>query len=263
MSQYSLRSTVTNSTGNMSTNEDDVFEVQAEQAITPKMLLEEIKKLQIAMENSKNEIIQRLQKENLVLKKSVSNLKNELEDQNDLMHEMERDIVELQQYVRRNNIEIVGIPESVQQEDLEEKVIELASELSITLTKNDIEACHRLAKKPRDNDKNSSQPRRTIVRFVNRKHSESFLKRKKNLKNLNLSRINLNRHRIFINNNLCNYNRMIWGCAKRLFDKNLISRFWTYNGIITIKVSDDDVPNKIGHISDLEELFPEEDFSTH
>jgi len=47
---------------------------------------------------------------------------------------------------------------------------------------------------------------------------------------------------------------MLWGCAKRLFE--------TYNGIITIKTSDDKSPDRISHISDLEHLFPNEDFYT-
>jgi len=176
---------------------------------------------------------------------------------------MERDIVEMQQYVRRNNIEIVGIPESIRQDELESKVIDLASDLSIQITKDDIEACHRLAKKSNDsNNGRRSEPRRTIVRFVNRKHSEIFLRKKKNLKDRDLTYIGLNQHKIYINNNLCNYNRMLWGCAKRLFDKKLICRFWTYNGIITIKTSDDKSPDRISHISDLEHLFPNEDFYT-
>ena len=64
------------------------------------------------------------------------------------------------QYSRRNNIVIQGIPQSVKSKDLEDKVINVL----------DIEACHRLG-----------DSRKTIVRFVNRKHSFEALKNKKSL----------------------------------------------------------------------------------
>ena len=60
--------------------------------------------LNSSMKASKNEIIAKLQKENSDLKESILNLKDELDDQNNLITDMERDIVEMQQYIRRNNI---------------------------------------------------------------------------------------------------------------------------------------------------------------
>ena len=57
---------------------------------------------------------------------------------------MEKDIIVLQQYIRRNNVEICGIPNSVPDKDLEKKVIEIASTLNVRLSPGDIEACHRL-----------------------------------------------------------------------------------------------------------------------
>ena len=48
------------------------------------------------------------------------------------------------QYSRRNNIVIQGIPQSVKYKDLEDKVINVLDKVNIKVTKNDIEACHRL-----------------------------------------------------------------------------------------------------------------------
>ena len=59
------------------------------------------------------------------------------------------------QYSRRKNLKIHGIPAEVKDDQLEEKVIDIFSQLSISLSKSDIEDCHQLGKS------------NTIVRFVN------------------------------------------------------------------------------------------------
>ena len=70
------------------------------------------------------------------------------------------------QYSRRNNLEIAGIPENINHEKLESTVCNLLDKLNIRVGWNDIEACHRLKNHPKSID-----PAKTIVRFVNRKHT--------------------------------------------------------------------------------------------
>ena len=71
------------------------------------------------------------------------------------------------QYSRRNNIVIQGMPQSIKYKDLEYKVITVLHKVNVKATKSDIEACYRLG-----------DSRKTIVRFVNRKHSFEALKNK-------------------------------------------------------------------------------------
>lgn len=66
----------------------------------------------------------------------------------------------LEQYGRRNNIEISGIPHSVEKSSLREIVVSVFSITGVGLRSNDTEACH-IIEKTRDNSKN------TIVRFNN------------------------------------------------------------------------------------------------
>ena len=146
------------------------------------------------IDSVKEDIFLRIQTENKALKKEISDLKSELEMKSGLIDELrqeldilaesktdddqfvdvERDTAELQQYIRRNNIEIAGIPDSVKQNNLEEKVIEIAKAVNIEISSNDIEACRRL-----NASRYQKGPKRTIVRFVNRKHAETLLKRAK------------------------------------------------------------------------------------
>jgi len=88
----------------------------------------------------KEEIIDRLLKENQDLRSEIKSLKDELSKKGDKLYE--RDVIDLQQYVRRNNIELCGVPDNVADNVLEKKVIEIAKLIGIKVVSNDIEACH-------------------------------------------------------------------------------------------------------------------------
>ena len=67
---------------------------------------------------------------------------------------MENKIIDLEiqnnnvdQYSRRNNVETSGIPQSVNDNQLEEKVVDILKAIDVNITTNEIEACHRLGKK--------------------------------------------------------------------------------------------------------------------
>ena len=260
------------STGNLAADttiveEDGVFdknETSPPQSITLDILTEQLKILRsdIAEDFSKHkdEIISRLQEENNYLKSELEKVKNELKKKGEDLVEVERDVIDLQQYVRRNNIEICGIPETVENKNLEKTVVEIAEVIGVDIKRNDIEACHRLAKR-----KNEAGPKRTIIRFVNRKNCESLLRNKKKLNNdetkNKLRRIGIS-NRLFINSNLSPYNKFLWGKCKHLHDEGMIDRFWVYNGSLHIAEYDGDEGLKIGHVNDLEKLFPNLEFTS-
>ena len=184
-----------------------------------------------------------------MLKEENKLLREELQQTKEKLTLVERDVIQLQQYDRRNNLEIVGIPSDVSQENLEKKVIDLFDVLGETVNSNEIEACHRLKQKPRDKG-----PPRTIIRFVNRKKAECLLRKNKELRNKDLTKINLDSQNLYINCNLRPYNRMLWGKCKELYKQNRITKFWVYNGIINVKTSNE-TRHRINHIDDLDNLL--------
>ena len=77
---------------------------------------------------------------------------------------LEKDVVSnessvnvLEQYGRRNNIVVSGIPGHVSERDLEETVTSVLSDIEVNVSTNDVESCHRIGKP----DRNKS--RKTIV----------------------------------------------------------------------------------------------------
>ena len=243
---------------------DEKNETDPGSAFTPEFLKNELISLRQEISKQllihKDEIIGTLREENLQLRNEISSLKKEIDEKDKLLHEVEKDVIDVQQYIRRNNVEICGIPDEVDDNNLENKVIEIAKIIDVNIDIKDIEACHRLKSRY-----NSKGPKRTIVRFINRKNCDNLHKNKKKLKDNNDVKNKLKSigiaNNVFINNNLCPYNKMLWGKCKRLLDANMISRFWVFNGSIYFAISDDDSGIKIDHLRKLQSHFPNFDFN--
>ena len=154
------------------------------------------------------------------------------------------------QYSRRECVEISGIPKTVTDENLENKVCEILCDIGVVVTGDRIEACHRLK-----ND-------RTIVKFASRKDCINTLKKRQNLKKVDKEKLGLgDDDKIYINESLCpEYRFLFWKC-RLMAGVNKIYSFWTFNGTIKIKLSEEGRILPITHVKDLEKLFPETDFS--
>ena len=134
------------------------------------------------------EDIQLIKSQMVILKqwyRSMEKRVEELEDYYDEIYENveknEQKIHTLQQYSRRENIEIIGIPDNISDNELEPIVLRILNSIGVNITSFDITACHRLKK-----ERNSSK-RNVIVRFVSRKHSLLSLKNRRQLKNSEFS----------------------------------------------------------------------------
>ena len=184
--------------------------------------------------NLKDRIIKNLQYENKCLKTKVTVLENKithLEIQNNV-----------DQYIRRNNVEISGIPQSVSDNQQEEKVVDILKAINVNITSNEIEACHRLMKKKKN----------VIFRVINRKHC---LRNKKKLKSIDKNVIGIPNTNLFISENSTPVNsKFTFNCLK-LKTEGEIEKCYTMNGIVHI--AKNNTLMKIYHLKDLQEPFPE------
>ena len=150
------------------------------------------------------------------------------------------------QYNRRENIEIVGISESIPDNEIEEFVVVMLRRIGVTnLSHYDIVGCHRLY-----NRKSGSA--NVIVRFLNRKHAKEAHMCKKNCSQLSEYK------NLRIVENLCPKIKSIFDQCLELKKANMIRHLWTRNGIIFFKSSDNynEKPKKIMHSNDLDYYFP-------
>ena len=169
--------------------------------------------------NLKDVVIQRLQDDNTRLKERIAVLEKRVED-------AETHSYLLEQYGRRNNVEIEGISDSISDENLESKVIDILAEIDVNVESKDIEACHRIGK---------SSPKRSIVRFVNRKVCKSALKNRKKLRSVDANKLGLPRtSKVFINENLSPYFSKIAFNCRKLKRAGKIMKVYSHEGIIHI-----------------------------
>ena len=127
---------------------------------------------QISLENRK------LTSELIITK----NVNNRLEER---IINLEKNQAKGEQYSRRNNVELSGIPNSICDEDLENTVINISKESRINMDTRDLEGCHRLplSRNSRGHDK------KVIVKFVNQKYAEALLKDKKRISGKNFGHL--------------------------------------------------------------------------
>ena len=207
--------------------------------------------------------INELEKENAALQKRITELESSEENhvkrmdgQYEKLIQMETELWRLDQYGRRNNLEVDGIPENVKQEDLEDTAIKIFAEIGVQIKKRDIEACHRLSKRP-----GRKGPRKTILRFVNRKKISNIYQQKKGLQELDSKKLGLGNSRIYVNSNLNrHFCRLFWN-ARKLLKDGKVNSVWYATECIKIRVAEDSDPLVVTHQSGLDRLFPDFNFN--
>ena len=125
----------------------------------------------------KDTVIKRLQEENERLRVKCQQLENRL-----AFIESSHDALE--QYGRRNNLVISGIPDSVQDSELESTITSILSDIDVNLESRKVEECHRIGKSNNGSEK-------TIIRFVNRKYCKKALLNRKQLERIDLKKPHL------------------------------------------------------------------------
>ena len=126
----------------------------------------------------------------LVIVKNVNvNLENQIVN-------LEKLKAKAEQYNWRNNVEISEISNEIPDDDLENHIIEICKNSNIVINPADIEGCHRL---PLGRN-STTDNKRVIVKFVNRKHSELMLRSKKSI---------ISKSKVYITHSLYPYYRYI------------------------------------------------------
>ena len=153
---------------------------------------------------------------------------------------LERSQYLYEQYGRRESIEISGIPDNIEQKNLEDEVIKVFKEAKVEvhgreLRSDDISACHRIGKRGA-----------TIVRFVNRKFAYQGLYNGKNLKGSKLYENN-----IYINNSFCREFARYGFFIRRLKRDGLVVAVKVSKGVYQIKTDASQEFVEISHISDF------------
>ena len=156
----------------------------------------------------------------------------------------------LEQYGRRSNIGITGISDTVQDNELENKVIGIFDAIGVEANSADFEDCHRVGK-----SKNNSK--KVMARFVNRKVVKNALYKRKQLKTIDKLSIGLQNATIFLNKNLTPENNKTAYHCRKLKPDGTISKTYTSNGTNTLccNILENGKPQKVHHVNNLCVMF--------
>lgn len=195
-----------------------------------------------------NDIAKIMQKLNLVEqnKREIEKLKLE----NQCLHrdftKIQEHVNHLDQYGRRNNLEVHGVDEKPA-ENLGEILGTLANQLNLPFEPNDVEGMHRLPSRK----KTTNRPSPIIVRFVNRQTTAKWLEKKKTGIECRNIISHGSQNMIYINENLSPFNKELYWNA-RVRGKELNYKYvWVKNGSILMRKDDDATALRIGSLDDL------------
>ena len=135
-------------------------------------------------------------------------------------------VVILIQCSSRNNVEVSGILQSVSDNQLEEKVLEILKAIDVSITTNEIEACDRLEKRKKN----------VIIWVIKRKHCLKALQNKKKLKSIDKNITGIPNANLFISENLtpANSNSTLALNCRKLKRDGEIEKCYTIHGIVHI-----------------------------
>ena len=135
---------------------------------------------------------------------------------------LERQCLANAQYSRRECLEVVRLPHQLDDNQLETKVLSIFEKVGCKIDPGFIDDCHRLGM---NND-------RVIIKFTRRKDCKQVLQVKKDLEDSTMDDMDLPRGtKIFVNQSLCPYYRILWSKSKGLHSMGIISSFfyfWRY-----------------------------------
>ena len=220
----------------------------------------EIAELRNLIQEQKTEIdslkksIKKAENQNTALEDDLCAATNKIDDQEEEIAELYQLQDNLEQYTRKQSLEICGIPAGAYV-STEEAVLKIASALDVAMSAEDINICHKLKSKGAGT---------ILVKFQNHKAKSRLYKARTKLKNLRLTdiftgmstatRVAAGTGRIFINENLTSHRKDLLRKANDKRKDGLVISAWSTDGKIFVKTSPEGAPVRIYEKEDLENL---------
>lgn len=220
----------------------------------------EIAELRNLLQEQKTELdslktsIKKAENQNIVLEDELFTARNKINEQEEEIAELYQLQDNLEQYTRKQSLEICGIPAGAYA-STEEAVLKIASALNVTMSAEDINISHKIKSKGAGT---------ILVKFQSHKAKSRLYKARTKLKNLRLTdiftsmstatRVAAGTGRVFINENLTSYRKDLLRKANDKRKDGLIISAWSTDGKIFVKTSPEGAPVRIYAKEDLENL---------
>ncbi|XP_042150253.1 uncharacterized protein LOC121838222 [Ixodes scapularis] len=215
---------------------------QVEVLVGMKQTVMDIEKSVQAMPDNYDEVLRKMKEHDSEIKelrKKVNQLVQERKT--DKTTELKKELNKLEQYGRRNNLEVHGLVET-NNENLLEKLNKIADQIAVPpLTKDSVEAIHRVPTR-------AKKTPMVIVRFVNRNERNAWLQNKQKLKS------EADDGNVHLQENMTASNRQLFYDV-RTEAKHLSYKFiWHKKGCSYVRKQEGAPTIRIEHEGDLEKI---------
>ena len=175
-----------------------------------KLSKDELARLVLDYHGKFNSLLQSLKDDVSEMKSKFNILESELQVSKNVTDNLTKYIKTLEhkchgneQYLRRECLEISGIPSSIEDSTLEDTVLKLFRTVNVFTDPSNVKDCHGFKSK-------NNAPQNVIIKLSRRKDVYHVLKAKSSFKNADVTenRILSNTH-IFVNQSLCSYYRFL------------------------------------------------------
>ena len=172
-------------------------------------------------------------------KETTRKLKQELDDKNNHIKQLEAQIDVIDQQNRQKNVRIVGLEET-ETETTKEDIVKMMHLENFNISTNDIDEVHRFGKRGK-----SRTPRDTLVKFRSTATKEKVYKNRiaitKTMRGSGSGNAKAN-GKTFINDDLTKYRAKLLYNTRRLVKEQRLNATWSHCGNIMIKLSIKDKP---------------------
>jgi hypothetical protein len=177
--------------------------------------------------------LEKVEEENILLKNRLSELELRNREFADKIDDLAATSGEREQYFRKNNLEIVGVPETTG-ESLKDIIYKIASKLGVTLCDTDYTRIHRVASWT-----TQKMPAKILIHLINQEKVEEFLTAARRKKGLLAREIDFQSDsRIFLNYHLTPANKILYRKVKDLARAKEYQYVWIKRCIIYVRKSD-------------------------
>lgn len=212
---------------------------------TENIILAKLEELQKTVITSKEEVLEELTKRMVKLEEKTD---QEIEVLRSNYSKLKTIVDEQEQYGMKSDVIICGIEDDPNENEDEviEKVIELAEKLEVELSPLEIFASHRLPTKKETN----AHP--IIVRLNNLRKKEQLIRKSKEKKIKG----------IYVNHHLTPNTRTLLEKAREICDQGYVQFAWFGNGYVRIRRDVNSVAIRIRSLDDLEKIIDQYDRDT-
>jgi hypothetical protein len=167
--------------------------------------------------------------------------------------DLERDKLFYDQLPLSNNIELMGVPEEV--EDLLHCLTKIGSSVGCPIKKEDVDSIHRSNPRNRNSkDGNKPRPRNIIVKLTSKIKKDELLAAVKKNKGVNSNIIGLKEGKLYLNDHLTWRSKMLLRAAKTFKLESSYSFLWVRNSKIYLRKNEVSAPICLTSILQLDML---------